>query len=129
MPQQFNLPPIHVKPDHSYFDGQVESYDFVSGGKEATLGFIKAGFEGVFPADEGGEEITLLSPLQKRGELAIDVLDDDGNIEASHRLINEGDSVSILGGKQMRVATTKAVVEYVCEYPGRPVKVTPETMA
>jgi uncharacterized protein YaiE (UPF0345 family) len=120
MAQQFNLPPIHVEPDHSYFDGQVESYDFVADGNMATLGFIKAGFNNVFPADEGGEEITLLSPLQKRGELAIDVLDEEGNVETSHRLVNEGDTVSIPGGKQMRVATTKAVVEYVCVYPGKP---------
>jgi len=125
MPLQksFDFPSTNQQPSNSYFKGQVESYDFISDGHAATLGFIGAGFNGTFPADDGGEEITLLSELgiHDRGELSIEVLGDDGAVEAAHKLIHEGDTASIPGGKQMRISTTRAVVEYVCEYPGKPV--------
>lgn len=118
--QNFDLPPTYKTPDHSYFDGKVESYDFVSQGHLATLGFIQGGFDGTFPADEGGEEITLLSPLEGRGYLSIDVINDNGEIEERHRLVDEGDIALVPGGKQMRIKTAQAVAEYVCVYPGKP---------
>lgn len=117
--QKFNLPPTTDQPDNSYFGGKVISYNFEVAGKKATLGFIQPGFDDVFPVGEGGEDITLTNPV-KGSELTIDVMDGDGNVEGNHTLTHEGDSVSVPEGRQMRIATAGAIVEYVCVYPGQP---------
>jgi uncharacterized protein YaiE (UPF0345 family) len=119
MSQTFDLPPTNEPPDNSYFDSQVVSYNFAVDGKKATLGFIQPGFEGTFPVGEGGEDITLTHPVEGT-ELAIEVMDSEGNPEGSHVLTKEGDSVLVPQGKQMKISTARAIAEYVCVYPGQP---------
>ncbi len=121
MTHAFNLPDTRGGPDNPYFDGQVVSYNFTADGYEARLGIIQPGFEGTFPADEGGENITLIDP-KEGSQLTIEVIGKDGNVETSHSLVEEGDALSVPGGRQMKVSTAGAVVRYVCVYPGRPVK-------
>jgi len=116
---KFNLPPTNEQPDNSYFDSQVVSYNFAVDGHKATLGFIQPGFEGTFPVGEGGEDITLTNPV-KGSELTIDVMDGNGDVEGRHSLAKEGDSISVPEGKQMKISTAGAIVEYVCVYPGQP---------
>jgi len=121
MAQDFNTPKPDHYPDNDYFDHAVISYDFEVGGKQATLGFIQPGFNDVFPVSEGGEEITLTNPVDGT-ELLIEELDTEGSVTSSHQLTQEGDSVSVPEGISMRVSTGKAIVEYVCVYPGKDVK-------
>lgn len=118
MIKKFNTPTPDHYPDNDYFDHAVISYNFREEGKEATLGFIQPGFNEVFPVSEGGEDITLTNPVEGT-ELTIEELDENNNPKAVHHLTKEGDTVSVPEGINMRVSTGKAIVEYVCVYPGK----------
>lgn len=122
MEQNSNIPKPDHYPDNDYFDHGVISYVFEVEGKEATLGFIQPNFSGVFPMPEGGEHITLTNPIEGT-ELTLEELDKDGNTTKTHKLKLEGDNVFIPEGIDMRVVTGRAIVEYVCVYPGKIVEV------
>lgn len=67
---------------------------------------------------EGGEDITLTNPVEG-SELVIEIMGNEGEVETGYVLAKEGDNVSVPEGKQMKISTAGAVVEYVCVYPGQ----------
>lgn len=119
--QKFNAPSPDHYPDNDYFDHNVISYGFEVEGQEATLGFIQPNFSEVFPVSEGGEDITLTNPVDGT-LLTIEELDNNGNPRTTYHLTQEGDSIFVPGDTNMRVSTGRAIVEYVCVYPGKSVK-------
>jgi hypothetical protein len=124
MTQGFNLPPTNEAPDNPYheaFGTNIISWNFGPDGhegKEASLGFIQPGFSTEITVDSvGGEDITFVNPV-KDSELLIEFLKDKDENEI-HRLTEEGDNVFVPEGTKMRVTAPKAIVEYVCVYPGK----------
>ena len=117
-------------PDNVFSDGQGVSWNAkakrpaIQGDPkeyDARYGHMQPEFEGEFPIPEGGEYIEMLDPSDGAA-LTVDVLNDDGEIERTTVLQEQGDNIFIPGGKDIRVSTGKVAVQYLCAYPGKPVE-------
>ena len=124
-----NLPDTQDRePDNAYFDHTAFSWNGVvvdddGQSHKARLGYLTEGFQEDFPADKGGELITLIDPVEG-DELRVDILDQDGEIATTKVLAERGDNIFVEEGKMLRATTPASLVnryvEYVCEYPGQP---------